>query len=308
MRLRRITFLLFTIFLTGCKTPIINTPSQSETNTPKRISTSIATAAILPTINQTSTQVPSQTPTATSIPTWTPLPTLEPTAALLYVENLLQNNGGCRLPCWWGITPGKTTWMEGRQFLESFALLLGISGNPNNNGYASFKIPYPEDMGSISHGYGIKDGDINEIIDLYNGNLTTNYNLVEMLNTYGQPDNILISAYYEPRYSEYMVEVAIFYIQQGILVIYNDNEVRTIGDKIQVCPQKATYPYLNLWSPALHMTLEEASNRYLDTKNWPAYQSLQDATGMEIESFYNTFMEKNNASCLELSTSDWPKE
>jgi len=238
----------------------------------------------------------------------TPLPTLEPTAALLFVEKLLQNNAGCRLPCWWGITPGKTTWMEAQQFLDSFALLLGITGNPDDYGYASFRIPYPDDMGSISHGYGIKDGIIDEIIDLYNGNLTTNYNLVEMLNNYGKPSNILISAYYEPRHSEYMVEFAVFYIQQGILVIYYDNDGRTLVNKIEVCPQKATYPYLYLWSPVLGINLEEASKRYLDTKNWPPYRSLQDATEMGVESFYNIFKDPNNISCLEISTSDWPKQ
>ncbi len=26
-----------------------------------------------------------------------------------------ENNGGCELPCWWGITPGETSWQEVHQ-------------------------------------------------------------------------------------------------------------------------------------------------------------------------------------------------
>jgi hypothetical protein len=26
------------------------------------------------------------------------------------VSEMLQDNGGCRLPCWWGFTPGETSW------------------------------------------------------------------------------------------------------------------------------------------------------------------------------------------------------
>lgn len=92
------------------------------------------------------------------------------------------------------------------------------------------------------------------------------------------------------------------------MVIYYDNDGRTLVNKIEVCPQKATYPYLYLWSPVLGINLEEASKRYLDTKNWPPYRSLQDATEMGVESFYNIFKDPNNISCLEISTSDWPKQ
>ncbi len=39
-------------------------------------------------------------------PSVTTLPTGE---AQKMVQELLENNAGCRLPCWWGIVPGKTT-------------------------------------------------------------------------------------------------------------------------------------------------------------------------------------------------------
>jgi hypothetical protein len=312
MQSRPIILSFFLILFTSCS--LLNSSSK-VTNTKRPELTQINTIPItLPrTRTPTNTKIPTRSTTNTPQPTmtipstWTPLPTLEATAAVLYVEDLLQTNAGCKLPCWWGITPGKTTWLEANQFLESFSLLQGINGNPNDSAYASFIIPYPESMGSISHAYGIKNGIVYEILDLYNSNITINYNLVDMLNNYGQPDDILISAYYEPRHSDYMDVVAIFYLQQGILVIYYDNGGGLVGDKIQVCPQNATYPYLNLWAPSLNLSLEDAISRYLDTRNWPAYQDIQEAAGMNVESFYLTFKEPNNESCLELSPTDWPK-
>ena len=37
---------------------------------------------------------------------------LEPDEMQAYVREMLQTNGGCELPCWWGIIPGKTSWKE----------------------------------------------------------------------------------------------------------------------------------------------------------------------------------------------------
>lgn len=259
-----------------------------------------------PTFTPSPTPIPTLTLTSTPLPTWTPLPTLEPTTAMLYVENLLQNNAGCQLPCWWGLTPGETTLAEALHFLERFPSFYGINGDLNDYQVAGLQIPYPEDMGTISYVFRFRDGILEDISDIYYGNLTTSNNLLEMLNTYGQPDDILVSAYYEPRYSDYMAVIVLFYLQKGILVRYYGDSGGIIGDKILRCPQKATYPWLNLWAPSLNLTLDEAAKRYLDTMNWPTYRTLEDATGMSVETFYKTFKDVNNTTCLELSTADWP--
>ena len=309
MKIKKILLLLV---LTGC-TLTSNIPTVTKTNKPELTQTNAISVTSLPTFTPTITNLPAQSPTNTlqqtwtPIPTWTPLPTLEPTTAVLFVEELLQNNDGCQLPCWWGITPGKTTWIEAKHFLDSFSNFMGVIGNPNDLQIAEFNIPAPEEIGSIEQLFEIRGSIVEAITHIYFGNLTTSYNLVNLLKTYGTPSDILISAYYEPRYTNYMVVVAVFYLQTGILVEYNDNGGGLVGDKIEVCPQEATYPHLDLWAPSLNLSLNEASDRYLDTRNWPAYRNIQEATGMNVESFYSTFKEPNNESCLELSTTDWPK-
>jgi hypothetical protein len=182
-----------------------------------------------------------------------------------------------------------------------------VIGNPGDLQIAEFNTPAPEEIGSIEQLFEIRNNIVEAITNIYFGNLTTSYNLVNMLNTYGPPDDILVSAYYEPRHSDYMDVVAVFYLRQGILAIYYDNGGGLVGDKIEVCPQEATYPHLDLWAPLLNLSLSEASSRYLDTRNWPAYRTIQEAAGMNVESFYSTFKELDNQSCLELSVTDWPK-
>jgi hypothetical protein len=321
MKILIILSLLLLILVSGCNTLNTNLTTPIYTTTPARTlslpTSTISISALTP--NPTSLNIlsstvpPSQdifstlTFTDTPRPTLTPLATYEPTKAALFVKELLQNNAGCQLPCWWGLIPGQTTWDDAQQFLESFTYSYGIKGDPNNYQVAEFLIPYPEDMGTISYAFGFKKGILEDIFNIYFNDLTSSYNLNEILNNYDQPDDILVSAYYEPRYSDYMIDLAFFYLQKGILLEYYDSGSRIIGDKKQVCPQKATYPHISLWSPELKMTLGQASRRYLDTKNWPSYRSLQEATGMDIETFYNTFKNSQNSSCLELSTSDWPK-
>jgi hypothetical protein len=307
MRIRIGISLLLLIVGVGCTSPNQNTTAQTYTSTPMGTPTRIITVTSTPTYTPNPTHSPTPTSTSSPLPTWTPLPTLEPTAALALVTDLLKNNAGCQLPGWWGLTPGKTTWAEALQYLESFSYSYVVQGDPNDYLGAAFMIPFPKDMYPLNYRFDFRNGILEDIFNIYLYDLTKSYNLVEILNTYGKPDDILISAYYEPRYSDYMTHLVIFYLKKGILLEYYDSGGRLSGDKKQICPQKATYPYLSLWSPALNMSLQDGVNRYVDTFNWPDYRTLEDSTGVSVETFYQTFKDVNNHTCIELNTADWPK-
>lgn len=69
------------------------------------------------------------TPSKTTEPTASPTLTAEET--LRFIEQMQRINGGCRLPCWWGITPGITTLDEARQVftpLRHYRSTRGIVG------------------------------------------------------------------------------------------------------------------------------------------------------------------------------------
>jgi hypothetical protein len=87
--------------------PPTSTPALTTnwTQMPTPAPTRTATATLLPTFTPTPTPTATYTPRPTVTPSLTPLPTLDPDAAATLVLELLDNNGGCSLPCWWGATP-----------------------------------------------------------------------------------------------------------------------------------------------------------------------------------------------------------
>jgi len=126
-RISLVSAIFIVVFLWACNgnQPVIQKPFQegrpgveTQTSTPLPASAT-PTPSLTPTLTPTPTSTSTPTPTAT--PTLTPLPTLPLQDAKNLVQELFETNRGCLLPCWWGITPGQTTWGEARQFLEQFA-------------------------------------------------------------------------------------------------------------------------------------------------------------------------------------------
>src|SRR5262245_28586986 len=121
MELRKIffnpTLLSLMLLAVGCSSPTVSsviTPVWTPT-----AGSVLLTHTPLPTSTPTFTSTP--TPTQTPLPTWTPRPTLPPAQAEALALDLLTHNADCRLPCWWGFTPGQTSWQVARSFLATFA-------------------------------------------------------------------------------------------------------------------------------------------------------------------------------------------
>jgi hypothetical protein len=47
------------------------------------------------------------------------------------IQALIATNGGCFLPCWWGITPGVTSWDDANHFLLQFNPVITSSASPD---------------------------------------------------------------------------------------------------------------------------------------------------------------------------------
>jgi hypothetical protein len=258
--------------------------------------------------------------TATLTPTspiWTPQPTLPADEAKLYILDLLQNNGGCQLPCWWGITPGQTTWLEAQAFLQRFAIDISIKDIEENVRIAYVQIPSPFDVPYITYlnqEYGIRNG-IVETIQTYNYDITNEYNLPNVLQKYGQVDEVGIStAKYSDNPNNRPFSISLFYISKGILIEYvgykkvsGAGNVELEDDKIRACPQGGTYNFLYIWSPNLELDFDKAAKKFLDIENQPFPIRLKEATGMDVKTFYETFRDPNTTICLETPKQLWPE-
>ena len=287
--------------------PTMTTSNENFTPTPIQENT------LTPFLTLTATPLPSGTPTAFT-PTWTPLPTLnaEDTQALL--KDLFENNAACQLSCWWGFIPGKTSWQEAERFLSQFAIYIGkFSGRSEGVSISNVKIPPPSttveskwvDVKYVTQDYLIRDGII-ETINIYNFDLIPNYYLPAFLESYGKPGGIWIRTFAEEEQSQPFL-LDLFYPNQGILMEYSGGTGSDLGDHLQICLEGMNSPFIYLWAPEQSMTFEGATRIFLDTENLPEPVSLKDATGMDVDTFYERFMSDGKV-CIETPKELWPDQ
>ena len=202
----------------------------------------------IPSSSQATIHPPSATvrPTITKFPTWTPtwthlppLPTLSPERAEATVIELLQSNGGCQYPCWWGITPGETPWNVAINFLEPLPLEIIDFSKPNLDQNNSFflKFSLPQNVNN--------NGFLNLNIDVHKDIVEKIYVYIDIqfhgiMNEFGQPNEIWITTHQyadDTRIIEYIL--VIFYKDKGIILMVHDRGSFTSDSgefNISICP------------------------------------------------------------------------
>lgn len=285
-------FLALAFPLAGCKlsAPTIQ-PTQEKitlTKVPSKVIVSTSTI----------------TPTAIA-PTWTPIPTLSSKDAQRMVLELLENNAGCELPCWWGIVPGKTSWQIAQHYLVSFASRLG-QGIPSistdeggvEHSHLNYAVyftvtSYPEEVAS---GYRVTNGIIDQIV-VNNHGTELGYQLYRLLLLYGKPDEVLIDVLPNTPAGKPWFTLYIFYTDRGVIAKYN-NAAQLNGEKILICPL-GLGPEMTLLPPH-DLTLDSMEKIAYDFPG-KALTSLNDIQGLNIETFYNDM--KSPGSCLPVDPS-----
>ena len=121
----RVSFLIpilsltFGLLLLGCVVPgriqVTATPSPVDI-TKTQATTNTITPVLSP--SQTHTAVPNLMPSST------PSPTDKPERVTEFVHEMMETNGECDLPCWWGFTPGETSWTELRARLTAAGVFI----------------------------------------------------------------------------------------------------------------------------------------------------------------------------------------
>ncbi len=254
-------------------------------------------------ITEPSTQTPflvqSPISRATSVaPTWIPRPTLSPETAQALVLDLLSNNGGCQLPCWWGIMPGKTSWQEARNFLETLSPEI-ITFSSDFYWVAYKNLPLNVSDGAIGAGISIDENGVVQTIstDIY-------YPLIEMLQKHGKPDEIWIFADRQTINPEIPFTIALFYSGQGLLAVYEGTAAKE--EKPQICPDRIGGDQLSwfLWDPSVKIPFAEAGRKVLLFVNEPSerpFLQLSDVSGIDEVTFYEMYVHPENSSkCFEL--------
>jgi hypothetical protein len=223
-----ILFCFCVLLVAGCESDA-NLPNDSSDAT--RVGGGVET--LLP--NHSATSVATSLPSATSSPSSIPsprltqtlvyYPTLPPDQARAILLDLLQNNSACRLPCWWGIIPGETSWETARSIFSPSASKIEVVGVENQFIAYAFFYTLPEDIAPayLEIRFTVIDGTIQRIYSHGFDGLTT-YNLSSFLATYGPPDEIWVHTYHSYLGASPPFAMLLFYPKQGILAYYYSRE------------------------------------------------------------------------------------
>jgi hypothetical protein len=225
---------------------LTNLPTATQpTHTPSTIPS--------PTTIPTSTRTPKPTVT----PTWVALPTLPPAEALAKVKELLETNGGCELPCWWGIRPGKTTWKEAYDFLQPLAWLVDIQQIPKvypNLLFVDFYFAI-DDQPTLMNSHRVRlalEKDTLSIAWIQGGN--RNEGLVSLMKKYGVPQEVWVYITGIPGTGPIYYEIGLFFPLLGILAAsYQEAElIKRDGEEwVKICKSRLIHGGVGwvLWPP-----------------------------------------------------------
>jgi hypothetical protein len=270
--------------------------------------------------------LPSPTAQSPTLPLATPKSTLSAEQRENQILELLQTNGGCELPCWWGIMPGTTTWSQAQAFLEGLGVKTSIdrtSGNAIDHGTSGLSIA----SHSIHNGIGFTEraGIVQEIgIGSSSTNPSTNlsgwleawagYSPKQIISKYGVPDRIWLmtsSQFHEPSGGSQMpYELWLFYDRLKFLIRYAG--VVRYAPIYRFCPeygengQLTAEISLNLADPANPTPLETLSNALTIPGMTDYIQPIEKATGLTIEKFSSLFTQNSKDVCFDASRNIWP--
>jgi len=302
--------------LTACSIGAETVPTNTVTE-----ATSLSQKPFTPTL------APSSTPTVTPSPgsptlippsqtSITPVPTLLIEEQESYFLNLLETNGGCQLPCFMGIQPGKAVWEEARvvegpvYFRESYL--------PNDAGAMTIYTNLEALRNFDLVFWGSKDiierirvdarlypDDPYEYIPAF-ARVMSQYSLVNVLSEYGVPSRILLAVVgVVEAGGTSQAEILLFYDHFGILIKYHFWSV-ALQDRetsaFRVCPDYGHNDVISLYlqgpqgDTPLERMIGDQNDYYLN----PYLQPLEEITSLSVKDFYEIFIAPDNTGCFEI--------
>jgi len=258
------------------------------------------------TSNPTFTRTPSVIATQTSTPiyTHTPLPTLSSEDAMDFVKEMIKTNGGCEFPCWWGITPGKTSWNETRHFIETF--VTSIEERPYRllTEFLAY-YPYPQaiDEQYVTVFY-VNPDKIIELIVAPTGRGT----IQDVLLQFGPPSEIWIRstgnisglAYYQ---------MALLYTEKSIMILFDARRSGLENYREGYIPFCAKdfldFSISFLWPPDTSLPFTSLVQYIPGKVPIERYGLIIDVSDIDETLFYNLFSTDPEA-CFETKEEIWP--
>ncbi len=252
---------------------------------------------------------PSFTPTPAVPLTATWVPALSKTEAEDLAIELLRNNGGCRLPCFWGFIPGQTNQETLFSFFHGFYDVGGRSIKiPRGNSTIKIFVNWNSDNDpqlpaqtlwvtmNSEREVKLDDGkyDQNIFDNPYFRQYSQYYTLPNLLSIYGAPSKAYFGIDLNREMGfDNLVYLYLDYFESGWGVQFI-MPLRQEGDFYIGCPAQA-FTFLSLWSPG---NVAAAAENQADVDKFGIFKPLEEATNLSVEEFYQQFKGSDNLPCV----------
>jgi hypothetical protein len=241
------------------------------------------------------------------------VPTLPLEEALDAVDQIYQDNGGCELPCVWGVSPGETPWEEVRDRFSPLGTIWWKEEYPPGMEWYTFWSAFPPGVNQHEFGYfeiyfyTDKAGHTIEAIAISGQDISPDFDprLSSILDAFGAPDliwmtittgfiqgNSLSDAYYI---------LDLFYSDQGYLISYVDDAL-IAGRTLRICPSRNILR--DLPNPSFFIYSKDFANLVREVfipriiGDVPLLEDYQDV--MNTTSFYETYLDPETKVCIEV--------
>ena len=314
--------LLIISLLTGC----IPTNESIKTSFPTVSTTQASVSPSLSSNSESPTPIITQT---APVSTLVPVPTLGTEDAVGILRNYLKNQPPCQLPCWGGITPGKSTLSDVQNQLTAFSGIserayFGEAGDSWITG--NFRIKFDEKISIWPHYLASSSDETIMFVSISTGSTESRegaiyagrgynelffaYTLPQIVSTYGLPPQTFMTAdinVAEPTAPDYFV-IRLLYPDLGIFVSYT-MPVETGGNNYKFCPSESLV-YMDL-IPQGHSNdykdlFKQKGNLEWSLSPTPYDKSNGEALGITDEEFYRLIVSSPNR-CFESPINIWPE-
>jgi hypothetical protein len=228
----------------------------------------------------------------------------------------MTTNGGCELPCWWGIVPGQASFEATQDELALHGFWVGGASASGPRGSDDFGVylEFEVDDGLIQaarvSGSYLQGTPMSEQYRHAFARGWQRYSLAEILSRYGIPTEVFIySPFQADRGDGPAYHLLVFYENLGIEIDYLGAAQSLGAGYFRACPDLNDIHWIQLFlfqadqvDNPIERVLPASSVSYIAGPD-TVYEriSWQHATGTTLQHFYNTFS-VSGGSCIDFST------
>jgi hypothetical protein len=272
------------------------------------VSTASHTKVFLPSITEIPSLVPiieTSTLTLTKIPTQTLIPSVVGDDSKSKVAYLLKTNGNCSLPCWWGITPGRTTWRETEHYLASLALEIPQAVYSEQDDLTYYPTRFPDPNSITPSDYIFAEIAVNGSGKIEYISTSAENHLSAMLIKMGIPSQIWINIVtIDPG----AYTIVLFY-DSGMMLALRERRYTGNAQFITICPDdlEGANPNLWVWDSVKYPTFASIGIfgviPTLTRDDW--FRPLGEVSDMQPQTFYDLYVNPLATQCIETPWSEW---